>query len=722
MTFVNGEIPQASKFNDLVASEDLNAAILNYINQFNGYATTAAASADIASQNAQIAQNAAVQSIIGQANAAISANIYPTVAAAQSAINAGSIPVDAIFNVVSANSNNYLDQYKNIAGTATFNGVSTPSSQYVASVLAMVPQTLSDNYLFTITDAQNRIGAGLKDDGTFVAPKMSASTSNIVDTSGGTTLSVYSSSNGINVVDGNGKIAARLNNDGSVNLSSLSVQNLIAPNLNVSSASITAPVGYNTNNIGALADFSTLGGMGTAYGNKRTTAAGLSTRRLGTIISPDSTKSFMSSQVESPCVWFDDADLLYHMVFTGYSSTTPTVGSICHATSLDLVNWNVDSSALLQGSGVSGSPDNSGCTGPYMMKSPNGTYYLFYIGLPVSGYEGGTLRICLATASSVNGPWTRLGVMVDINTSVNWRNTCVYHVSITSRNGTYYMFFNAKGSSPTGGSDSSGNERIGLATSTSLTGPWVVDDVNSPLITTLNGSWKSQKVGDPSVWRDGNLWYMSYFGYNGTNAYDSMAVTTDSNFPYGWVEYGAPTLSPLSTARDEYSFTHKPFIYHIGGRQLHFYTGVGDRRVICLAVSGAAIDEIYAPGSSNVVRTIVGPSRSPGAAEDRFSPELTTLPVTRVGIDYTGAYSIYRENSNGFTQNMGFNFDGNSVAIGGTTALATTATNGFMYIPVISGTPTGTPDSKSGRVAICFDSTNNKLWAYNGSWKSSTLS
>lgn len=57
----------------------------------------------------------------------------------------------------------------------------------------------------------------------------------------------------------------------------------------------------------------------------------------------------------------------------------------------------------------------------------------------------------------------------------------------------------------------------------------------------------------------------------------------------------------------------------------------------------------------------------------------------------------------------------------GTGALATTATNGFPYIPTCAGTPTGTPTAKTGMVPLIYDSTNNKLYAYNGAWKSVTL-
>jgi hypothetical protein len=53
----------------------------------------------------------------------------------------------------------------------------------------------------------------------------------------------------------------------------------------------------------------------------------------------------------------------------------------------------------------------------------------------------------------------------------------------------------------------------------------------------------------------------------------------------------------------------------------------------------------------------------------------------------------------------------------GTTALGTTATAGFPYIPSCPGTPTGVPTAYTGRVPMVYDTTANKLWFYNGSWR-----
>ena len=59
----------------------------------------------------------------------------------------------------------------------------------------------------------------------------------------------------------------------------------------------------------------------------------------------------------------------------------------------------------------------------------------------------------------------------------------------------------------------------------------------------------------------------------------------------------------------------------------------------------------------------------------------------------------------------------------GSPAPATTATTGFAYIPVTTGTPTGTPTAITGYAPMVADSGGDKLWVYiGGTWKSATLS
>ena len=63
---------------------------------------------------------------------------------------------------------------------------------------------------------------------------------------------------------------------------------------------------------------------------------------------------------------------------------------------------------------------------------------------------------------------------------------------------------------------------------------------------------------------------------------------------------------------------------------------------------------------------------------------------------------------------------GNGTVVVGNGAVSTTAGDGFLYIPTCAGTPTGTPVSHTGTVALVFDTTGHKFWIYDGAWKGGT--
>jgi hypothetical protein len=74
--------------------------------------------------------------------------------------------------------------------------------------------------------------------------------------------------------------------------------------------------------------------------------------------------------------------------------------------------------------------------------------------------------------------------------------------------------------------------------------------------------------------------------------------------------------------------------------------------------------------------------------------------------------------------NMDIIASGKDVVIGTNAALATNATAGFLQIPTCAGAPTGTVAAlETGKVALVYDTTNNKLWvsAGGGTWKGVVL-
>jgi hypothetical protein len=70
-----------------------------------------------------------------------------------------------------------------------------------------------------------------------------------------------------------------------------------------------------------------------------------------------------------------------------------------------------------------------------------------------------------------------------------------------------------------------------------------------------------------------------------------------------------------------------------------------------------------------------------------------------------------------------FNFNPTEDIFFQSAALPTNADRGFIYIPSCAGTPTGTPANYGGGgiSPLVYDYSNNKLYIYNGTWKSVTL-
>lgn len=101
---------------------------------------------------------------------------------------------------------------------------------------------------------------------------------------------------------------------------------------------------------------------------------------------------------------------------------------------------------------------------------------------------------------------------------------------------------------------------------------------------------------------------------------------------------------------------------------------------------------------------------------------LTTFAAVRVvGLTYVGGtfttqYGVYVDVAGASTNWSIYATNGNVTFR--TSALATNATTGHLFIPSSAGAPTGVPASiPTGQVALQYDTTNNKLYAYNGAWK-----
>lgn len=100
---------------------------------------------------------------------------------------------------------------------------------------------------------------------------------------------------------------------------------------------------------------------------------------------------------------------------------------------------------------------------------------------------------------------------------------------------------------------------------------------------------------------------------------------------------------------------------------------------------------------------------------------------TSTGISFAGTPTTYDIGGNTYSSvtttqpNVPFT-QGKSLVVSSGSVLATNATDGFLYIPTCAGTPTGTPTSHTGAVALVFDTNTSQLFVYNGAWEAVTVS
>lgn len=236
--------------------------------------------------------------------------------------------------------------------------------------------------------------------------------------------------------------------------------------------------------------------------------------------------------------------------------------------------------------------------------------------------------------------------------------------------------------------------------------------------------------------------YAIYTGVSsGTGKFNIYASGTASNYFAGLVGFGtnAPTRT-ISINAGQYAYAS----FNEAGAEAWVIGYEGDVLNRFVIYGGT-------PGGSRDYRMIfldsglVGVGTSPAAqfhvkstASEVFRIESTQNNIYFNAIDSTGTHEIFSAGAgemymggaasdaiifrgSSYNQNMRIEANGTVVVGRIGAALATNATDGFVYIPTSAGTPTGTPTGWTGKVAMEYDTTNHKLWIYSGSWRSVTL-
>lgn len=208
----------------------------------------------------------------------------------------------------------------------------------------------------------------------------------------------------------------------------------------------------------------------------------------------------------------------------------------------------------------------------------------------------------------------------------------------------------------------------------------------------------------------------------GTAASEDLTLTSTKHATKDRIFFGSAQTSAYDELNDRIGIgtpspamdltISKTFNGDVGMRALNQSTGTSaNSRLTASTNTDASRVQLIAFGTSYTAATLYGLPNLTGWQT------LSSINSSGLVVGTVPSVPLVLGTSN--AERMRIDSNGN-VEIG-TAALATTATNGFLYIPSCAGTPTGTPTAKTGRVPLVYDTTNNKLYAYNGAWKSVTL-
>ena len=153
--------------------------------------------------------------------------------------------------------------------------------------------------------------------------------------------------------------------------------------------------------------------------------------------------------------------------------------------------------------------------------------------------------------------------------------------------------------------------------------------------------------------------------------------------------------------------------------ELYAAIGVSSASVVGLASAVAAASASAFNAASAAAAADARAAAASASAANAASAAAAS--VQGPGTSVVGRVPTYNNTTGNLLRDTGGLFiDTNQNVVVASAALATNATNGFLYIPTCAGTPTGVPTSFAGRVAFVYDTTNDVLYVYNGSWKGVT--
>jgi hypothetical protein len=305
-------------------------------------------------------------------------------------------------------------------------------------------------------------------------------------------------------------------------------------------------------------------------------------------------------------------------------------------------------------------------------------------------------------------------------TDFGWQIGRSSNTSGIGGDGAFY-FYDIKANANRMSIDSSGN--LGLGVTPSAWGATVISAIQVGNKGSHFASWTASQSNDPHLFLGNNAYW------NGTNWLYSVSPDRASVQYRQYLGQHEWYNAPSGTAGNAISFTQVMTVSSdgtfrvkgagtAGSTDAFQVSGSAPASAMVLNSSGNVGIGVTNPSVALVVAFatdgIIGNYFSSTGNNSRISFSNAGLLNNNVSI---GSASDAMVMYTGATERARITSTGNVVA-GGSVALATTATDGFLYVPTCAGTPTGVPTAITGMAPIVVNTTNNKLYFYSGgAWR-----
>ena len=241
------------------------------------------------------------------------------------------------------------------------------------------------------------------------------------------------------------------------------------------------------------------------------------------------------------------------------------------------------------------------------MKDDNGTWHLF-VGLFKnkctlnSWLTNGVIGHLVSTSDTPLGPYVLNGIAIDTpnnqtEINMNWDGLSVYNPAIIRNNdGKYLLYYT--GTSVNGvthqdcsnnsndssdnlkGSEMAYNQRIGLAVSDSLYGPWIKYE-NNPILKpniTDPHNWNSNFTANPAPLLLNNGSIVVVYKARSTANFDAMysgTAISNNNYKGPYMDIGNEPFNIPTNCEDEYLWNNEygyHLLFHCGCSQMNMYS------------------------------------------------------------------------------------------------------------------------------------------------------